>query len=80
MDAIAAIPYGRTRTYREVAQAAGRADAPRAAGAACASNALALFVPCHRVLRTGGALGGFGGGLERKQLLLEHEGALLPFG
>jgi methylated-DNA-[protein]-cysteine S-methyltransferase len=73
LRAIAAIPYGQTRTYREVAARAGNERAVRAAGTACGSNPIPIVVPCHRVLRTGGALGGYGGGLEMKRALLELE-------
>jgi methylated-DNA-[protein]-cysteine S-methyltransferase len=74
--AIARIPYGQTRSYTEVAAKAGNERAVRAAGTACGSNPLPLVVPCHRVLRTGGALGGYGGGLPMKRALLEMEGVL----
>lgn len=76
--AIARIPYGQTRSYTEVAAKAGNERAVRAAGTACGSNPLPLVVPCHRVLRTGGALGGYGGGLPMKRALLEMEGVLEP--
>ena len=72
--AIAEIPYGETRSYSEVADRAGNARAVRAAGSACGSNPIPIVVPCHRVLRSGGALGGYGGGLPMKQALLELEG------
>lgn len=71
---IDAIPYGETRTYTEMARAAGNERAVRAAGSACGSNPIPIIVPCHRVLRTGGALGGYGGGLPMKEQLLELEG------
>jgi len=74
--AINRIPYGQTRSYTEVAAKAGNERAVRAAGTACGSNPIPLVVPCHRVLRTGGALGGYGGGLPMKRALLEMEGAL----
>jgi methylated-DNA-[protein]-cysteine S-methyltransferase len=74
--AIARIPYGQTRSYTEVARSAGNARAVRAAGTACGSNPLPIVVPCHRVLRTGGALGGYGGGLLMKEALLRLEGVL----
>jgi len=74
---IAEIPYGRTASYREVATGAGNPNAVRAAGSACATNPIPVVVPCHRVLRTGGALGGYGGGLDRKETLLRLEGSLL---
>lgn len=72
--AIARIPYGQTRTYTELARTAGNERAVRAAGTACGTNPLPIVVPCHRVLRSGGALGGYGGGLPMKQALLEFEG------
>jgi methylated-DNA-[protein]-cysteine S-methyltransferase len=73
---IARIPYGQTRSYAEVARGAGNERAVRAAGTACGRNPLPLVVPCHRVLRSGGALGGYGGGPEMKRGLLELEGVL----
>ena len=72
--AIARIPYGKTRSYTEMARSAGNERAVRAAGTACGSNPLPIVVPCHRVLRTGGALGGYGGGLPMKEALLQMEG------
>jgi methylated-DNA-[protein]-cysteine S-methyltransferase len=74
---VASIPYGRTASYKEVANGAGSPRAVRAAGSACATNPVPIVVPCHRVLRTGGGLGGYGGGLDRKETLLRLEGALL---
>lgn len=74
--AIAGIPYGRTRSYTEVARSAGNERAVRAAGTACGANPLPIVVPCHRVLRSGGALGGYGGGLPMKEALLKLEGVL----
>ena len=76
LRAINRIPYGQTRSYTEMARRAGNERAVRAAGTACGSNPIPLVVPCHRVLRTGGALGGYGGGLPMKQALLELEGVL----
>ncbi len=73
---IAAIPYGQTRSYTEMARGAGNERAVRAAGTACGRNPIPLVVPCHRVLRSGGGLGGYGGGLEMKRELLELEGVL----
>ena len=70
-----AIPAGTTTTYTELAAAAGSPAAVRAAGSACARNLIAPFVPCHRVLRTGGLLGGYYFGLDVKRALLTHEGA-----
>lgn len=74
--AIARIPYGETRNYTEMATRAGNQRAVRAAGTACGRNPLPLVVPCHRVLRSGGGLGGYGGGVEMKRGLLELEGIL----
>jgi len=69
------IPYGGVLSYAEVAADAGSPRGSRAAGNALGSNPIPIVIPCHRVLRTGGALGGYGGGLERKRWLLELEGA-----
>jgi methylated-DNA-[protein]-cysteine S-methyltransferase len=70
----ARIAFGKTSTYAEVASRAGSPRAVRAAGNALGANPLPVVVPCHRVLRTGGALGGYTGGTERKQFLLSLEG------
>jgi methylated-DNA-[protein]-cysteine S-methyltransferase len=67
------IPAGSTLTYSAFASAMGRPDAVRAAASVCARNAPALFVPCHRVLRSDGSLGGFAWGLDVKRALLERE-------
>jgi methylated-DNA-[protein]-cysteine S-methyltransferase len=72
----ARIRYGKTSTYAEVAGRAGSPRAVRAAGNALGSNPIPVVVPCHRVLRTGGALGGYTGGVERKEFLLRLEGVL----
>jgi methylated-DNA-[protein]-cysteine S-methyltransferase len=69
------IPPGRTLSYTELAAEAGRPLAVRAAGSACARNLLAPFVPCHRVLRSDGTLGGYAYGLDVKRALLAHERA-----
>jgi len=74
LRAIARIPYGQTRSYTQIATSAGNERAVRAAGTACGSNPIPIVVPCHRVLRSGGALGGYGGGLPMKEALLEMEG------
>jgi len=74
--AIGRIPYGQTRTYSEMARSAGNERAVRAAGTACGHNPIPIFVPCHRVLRSGGGLGGYGGGLPMKEALLRIEGVL----
>jgi methylated-DNA-[protein]-cysteine S-methyltransferase len=73
---IARIPYGETATYAEMAARAGSPTAFRAAGSACGSNPIPLVVPCHRVVATGGGLGGYGGGIEVKEYLLRLEGAI----
>jgi methylated-DNA-[protein]-cysteine S-methyltransferase len=70
------IPYGGWLSYAEVAADAGSPRGSRAAGNALGSNPIPIVVPCHRVLRSGGALGGYGGGLDRKRYLLTLEGAL----
>jgi methylated-DNA-[protein]-cysteine S-methyltransferase len=74
----AAIPYGGVLSYAEVAAEAGSPRGARAAGNALGANPIPIVIPCHRVLRAGGALGGYGGGLDRKRFLLELEGALTP--
>jgi methylated-DNA-[protein]-cysteine S-methyltransferase len=76
LEETARIPYGSVSTYKDVAAAAGNVRAHRAAGNALGANPIPLVVPCHRVLRTGGALGGYGGGPEIKKFLLELEGAI----
>ena len=68
-----AIPPGRTRSYSEVARLLGRPTAARAVARACATNPVAVLIPCHRVVREGGGLGGYRWGLERKKALLEAE-------
>ncbi|HEY7255256.1 MAG TPA: methylated-DNA--[protein]-cysteine S-methyltransferase [Solirubrobacterales bacterium] len=75
LRAINRIPYGQTRSYMQVAASAGNERAVRAAGSACGANPIPIVVPCHRVLRTGGGLGGYGGGVPMKRALLELEGA-----
>jgi methylated-DNA-[protein]-cysteine S-methyltransferase len=76
LRAIHEIPFGQTSNYREIAAKAGNPRATRAAGNACGANPVPIVVPCHRVLRTGGGLGGYTGGVERKQRLLTLEGVL----
>jgi methylated-DNA-[protein]-cysteine S-methyltransferase len=70
---IAAIPYGETRTYSDLAREAGNERAVRAAGSACSRNPIPLVVPCHRVVRSDGSLGLYAGGVEMKKRLLEME-------
>ncbi|MDX3799553.1 methylated-DNA--[protein]-cysteine S-methyltransferase [Streptomyces sp. AK04-3B] len=68
-----AIPYGRTRSYGELAEALGSPGASRAVGLANGRNPIGIIVPCHRVIGAGGGLTGYGGGLHRKRRLLEFE-------
>jgi methylated-DNA-[protein]-cysteine S-methyltransferase len=77
LQRLAEVPYGTTVSYRELALRAGNERAARAAGAACAMNPIAIVLPCHRVLRSDGALGGYGGGLDMKHALLRLEGVQL---
>jgi len=77
LRATARIPYGGVSTYRDVAARAGNPRAMRAAGNALGSNPLPIVVPCHRVVRTGGSIGNYGGGPDMKRALLTLEGALL---
>jgi len=76
LQATAKIDYGAVRSYAQVAAQAGSPRAVRAAGNALGANPMPIVVPCHRVVRTGGALGGYTGGIERKQHLLGIEGSL----
>lgn len=76
LDATSRVPAGRIATYTQIAARAGSPKASRAAGNALHNNPVAIVVPCHRVLRTDGSLGGYGGGLPIKEWLLRHEGAL----
>lgn len=72
-EALRMIPYGSTRSYREVAEAIGKPTAVRAVAQACGANSAALVIPCHRVVREDGSLGGYRWGVERKQTLLAKE-------
>jgi len=74
-QALLAIPYGETRSYAEIARAIGHPNAFRAVGMANNRNPIAIVVPCHRVIASGGSLCGYGGGLEVKRKLLDLEGA-----
>lgn len=76
LERTAQLRFGEVATYREIAARAGSPAAMRAAGNALAANRVPIVVPCHRVVRTGGGLGGYTGGLGRKELLLRLEGAL----
>lgn len=72
-DELARIPLGTTRSYSDIAQAIGNPSAARAVARANGANQLAIVIPCHRVIQANGELGGYGGGLVRKQWLLDHE-------
>jgi methylated-DNA-[protein]-cysteine S-methyltransferase len=74
------VPFGRTVTYAELAERIGRPTAARAVGLANGHNPVSIIVPCHRVVGTGGALTGYGGGLARKRWLLAHEGGAAVLG
>jgi methylated-DNA-[protein]-cysteine S-methyltransferase len=76
LRATARVPFGKVTSYSQVAEAAGSPRAFRAAGNALGSNPIPIVVPCHRVLHSGGGLGGYAGGLERKRMLLHLEGVL----
>jgi methylated-DNA-[protein]-cysteine S-methyltransferase len=72
-SALAAIPFGETRSYGAIAREIGRPGAARAVGLANGSNPISIIVPCHRVIGADGTLTGYGGGLDRKRWLLAHE-------
>jgi O-6-methylguanine DNA methyltransferase len=74
-DALRTIPAGTTMSYGQLAATLGRPKASRAVGLANGSNPISIVVPCHRVIGSNGALTGYGGGIERKRWLLEHENA-----
>ncbi len=74
---VLAIPYGRTRTYMDLARDLASPGAVRAVGAANGANPLPIVIPCHRVVATGGGMGGYGGGVDLKRRLLALEGAIL---
>jgi len=78
LRATAKLPFGATSTYARIAAAAGSPRAHRAAGSALGRNPIPLIVPCHRVLRTGGQIGHYGGGPELKEYLLRLESAVAP--
>ena len=79
-EQLRAIPYGETVSYGDVAKALGKPGAVRAVGRACATNPVALVIPCHRVVREDKSLGGYRWGLERKKRLLDHERRLQKTG
>ena len=76
--ALLEIPYGETASYGEIARRVGRPGKARAVGRANGSNPLAVIVPCHRVIGADGSLTGYGGGMERKRLLLDLEAGIIP--
>jgi len=82
LDALQTIPYGETRSYREIAIQIGQPEAVRAVGGANGSNPLPIVIPCHRVIGSDGSLTGFGGGLDTKRYLLDlerrHSGLFAP--
>ncbi|GHE71635.1 methylated-DNA--protein-cysteine methyltransferase [Streptomyces spiralis] len=78
-DQLRTIPYGETRTYGELADALGSPGASRAVGLANGKNPIGIIVPCHRVVGADGSLTGYGGGLDRKQRLLDFEGGAALF-
>jgi methylated-DNA-[protein]-cysteine S-methyltransferase len=71
---VSSIPYGKTLSYADVAAEAGNPSAYRAAGSACGANPIVILIPCHRVVGSDRRLHGFGGGLDTKAWLLQHEG------
>lgn len=77
-EVLCSIPYGVTRSYRDVAQALGNPKATRAVGQAIGRNPVSIVVPCHRVIGSDGRLTGYGGGLPRKRALLDLESGVLP--
>jgi len=77
-SALRSVPFGEVASYRTIAERLGNPRGVRAVGAANGANPIPIIVPCHRVIGSDGLLTGFGGGLPRKQWLLEHEGALTP--
>lgn len=77
-QALTSIPPGETRSYGEIARQIGKPSASRAVGAVNGRNPIGVLVPCHRVIGKNGSLTGYGGGLARKQWLLDHEGASQP--
>lgn len=73
LDALREIPYGETRSYRDIAEKIGNPKAVRAVGGANGSNPIPIIIPCHRVIGSNGTLTGFGGGLDSKRFLLDLE-------
>ncbi|HLS03447.1 MAG TPA: methylated-DNA--[protein]-cysteine S-methyltransferase [Actinomycetales bacterium] len=78
LEHLRTVPYGETESYAEVAEAVGSPRAMRAVGSACANNPIPLVIPCHRVVRSDGTMGGYGGGLGIKERLLDMERGTQP--
>ena len=76
-SALVTIPFGKTWSYQELANAIGNPNAVRAVGLANSKNPISIIIPCHRVIGKNGKLTGYAGGVDRKQALLKHEGAML---
>jgi O-6-methylguanine DNA methyltransferase len=76
LHALTTIPYGQTRSYKDIAKQIGNIQSVRAVGRANGANRIPILIPCHRVIGEDGSLTGFAGGLEKKSWLLTHEGAL----
>ena len=72
-QALQAIPYGETRTYQDIAKSINKPNATRAIGSACGANSIAIIIPCHRVIRSDGKLGGYRWGIELKEKLIVQE-------
>ena len=71
---VSKVPFGKTSSYQEIARRAGNVKAARAAGTANANNPIAVIIPCHRIISSNGTLGGYGGGLDKKMMLIAHAG------
>lgn len=76
-SALVTIPFGKTWSYQELANAIGNPNAVRAVGLANSKNPISIIIPCHRVIGKNGKLTGYAGGVDRKKALLKHEGAML---
>lgn len=76
LNEVIKIPYGEVRTYSDIANKAGNPNAYRATGTANAKNMIPIIIPCHRVVRNNGDIGGYGGGLKIKKYLLKMEGVI----
>ena len=79
MNEVAQIPFGEIRTYKQIAKKVNNQDAYRAVANANACNPLPIIIPCHRVIKSSGGIGGYGGGVKNKSFLLKHENKLGHF-